>query len=75
MSSRKTEKPAMPAAAAESLPVTPPEPAYTKTQFLAARKYTPAQRDIFAAVLEDGKTYTDAEADKALQAYMKRRVI
>lgn len=50
------------------------EPAYTKAQFLSSSRYTPAQRDILAAVLEDEKTYTDAQAKQALEAYLKKEL-
>jgi hypothetical protein len=49
-------------------------PTFTKEQFLASRQRPGHERDILAAVLEDGKTYTLAEAEKALQAYLKRSV-
>ncbi|MDR9857811.1 hypothetical protein RJP21_29910 [Paenibacillus sp. VCA1] len=52
----------------------PTEPAYTKAQFLSSSRYTPAQRDILAAVLEDEKTYTDAQAKQALEAYLKKEL-
>jgi hypothetical protein len=49
-------------------------PTFTKEQFLKSRQRPGHERDILAAVLEDGKTYTFADADKALQAYLKGRV-
>lgn len=49
-------------------------PAFTKEQFLKSRQRPGHERDILAAVLEDGKTYTFADAEKALQAYLKRSV-
>ena len=49
-------------------------PAFTKEQFLKSRQRPGHERDIMAAVLEDGKTYTIADAEKALQGYLKRSV-
>lgn len=49
-------------------------PTFTKEQFLKSRQRPGHERDILAAVLEDGKTYTHADAEKALQGYLKRSV-
>lgn len=49
-------------------------PAFTKEQFLRSRQRAGRERDILAAVLEDGKTYTLAEAERAIQGYLKRSV-
>ncbi|BFH65069.1 hypothetical protein [Paenibacillus azoreducens] len=48
--------------------------AYTKVQFLSSSRYTPAQRDILAAILEDEKTYTDSQAKQALETYLRKEV-
>lgn len=50
------------------------EPEYTRAQFLSSGRYTPAQRDILAAVLEDGKTYTDVQAKQALETYLGKEL-
>lgn len=50
------------------------EPAYTKEQFTVSSRYTPAQRDILGAVLQEGKTYTDAQAKQALETYLRKEV-
>lgn len=47
---------------------------FTKTQFLSSRQRPGQEKDILASVLEDGKHYTIAEAEKAIQSYLKRRV-
>lgn len=47
---------------------------FTKAQFLQSRQRPGHERDILAAVLEDGKLYTIAEADKAIQNYLKKGV-
>ncbi|KZS45703.1 hypothetical protein AWU65_07140 [Paenibacillus glucanolyticus] len=50
------------------------ESAYEKAQFLVSSRYTPAQRDILAAVLEDGKSYTDNQAKQALETYLRKEL-
>ena len=48
-------------------------PAFDKAALKASAKFR--ERDILVeAVLEDGKTYTVAEAEKAIKAYLERRV-
>ncbi|URN94643.1 MAG: hypothetical protein NAG76_22970 [Candidatus Pristimantibacillus lignocellulolyticus] len=47
---------------------------FTKTQFLSSRQRPGQEKDILASVFEDGKHYTIAEAEKAIQSYLKRRV-
>lgn len=49
-------------------------PRYTKAQFLASRQRSGRDKDILSVVLADGQTYTLAEADKALQQFLKGRV-
>lgn len=49
-------------------------PTFTKSQFLSSTRYTAAQRDVLAAMLEDDQTYSDAEAQQKLRAYMNRSV-
>ena len=48
---------------------------FTKEQFLNSRHRSGMERNVLSVVLEDGKSYTAAEAEKALQAYFKRSVI
>lgn len=51
------------------------EPArYAKKQFLGSRQRAGAEKDILAIVLEDGKTYTLAEANKLVEDFKKRKV-
>ncbi|GIQ70762.1 hypothetical protein DUZ99_02005 [Xylanibacillus composti] len=60
----------------ESKPV-PPTPAkagFTKEQFLQSRKTLPADKDILAVVLEEGKRYTVQQAEKAVHDFKKRKV-
>lgn len=47
---------------------------FTKEQFLKSRQRPGHERDILAAVLEDGKSYTLADAEKALQGYLRKGV-
>ncbi|GIP18389.1 hypothetical protein J40TS1_40310 [Paenibacillus montaniterrae] len=49
-------------------------PKFTKEQFLQSHQRSGQEKDILAAVLEDNKAYTIAEADKAIQNYLKRGV-
>lgn len=47
---------------------------FTKDQFLASRQRPGRERDILAVVLDDNKTYTIADAEKAMQAYLRKDV-
>jgi len=47
---------------------------FTKEQILQSRKRPAYEKDIAAAVLEDGKSYTLAEVDKIIQNYLKKGV-
>ncbi|MEF3309515.1 hypothetical protein PV433_11480 [Paenibacillus sp. GYB004] len=46
--------------------------AFTKQQFLASRQRPGVERDILAAVLEDDKSYTIAEADKLIEDFLNK---
>ena len=50
-----------------------PAPRFTKGQLLASERYR-GRRDALAAVLEDGRPYSLAEADDALKGFMERTV-
>lgn len=60
---------------AETAPGNEKKPAarFTKEQLLASQKYA-GRRDAIEALLEDGKTYTTAETDAAIEKFMNRRV-
>lgn len=45
---------------------------FTKEQFLASRQRSGIDRDILAAVLEDGKSYTFAEVEKMKDDFLKK---
>lgn len=47
------------------------EPRFSKEQFLGSTRFN---RDLVAAVLEDGTQYTMAEAEAAISAYLEREV-
>jgi hypothetical protein len=47
---------------------------FTKQQFLQSRQRPGPERDLLAVVLEDGQHYTIAEADRAMESYLKRSV-
>ena len=46
---------------------------YTKAQLAESEKFS-AQRDCLAAVLEDDKVYTAAEAEAAVEKFLKGKV-
>lgn len=50
------------------------KPSFTIEQFLGSRQRPGYERDILAAVLEDGVLYTIADANKAIQDFKKRGV-
>ncbi|WP_273483613.1 hypothetical protein [Desulforamulus ruminis] len=47
---------------------------YTKQQFLASKSFTPQQKDVLNAVLEDGKLYTREEVTRLVEEFAKRKV-
>jgi len=47
---------------------------FTKEQFLSSQKRSGVEKDILAAVMEDDKTYTLAEAEKLISDFKKRAV-
>ncbi|MNW41164.1 hypothetical protein D3C74_182930 [compost metagenome] len=49
-------------------------PIFTKSQFLQSRQRPGYEKDILAAVLENGKSYTIVKAEKAIQNYLKKGV-
>jgi hypothetical protein len=59
---------------AEPIARKPQIAAFTKAQFLQSRQRPGHEKDILAAVLEDGKLYTIVDADKAIQTYLKKGV-
>jgi hypothetical protein len=48
---------------------------FTKKQLLGSRQRTGSEKDILAAILEDDKTYTIAEAQKEMEEFLKRKVM
>lgn len=47
---------------------------FPKRQFLKAANFTRVERDVLAAILEDGKQYTLDEVQKLLKDFKARRV-
>lgn len=47
---------------------------FTKAQILQSRKRPAYEKDIIAAMLEEGKSYTLAETDKIIQNYLTKGV-
>ena len=48
------------------------KPRYNKEQFLASKQFTTAQKDVLAAVLHDGQTYTFEEAKKRADEFLRK---
>lgn len=46
------------------------EPVYTKAQLVTFARYR-GRRDLLEALLDDGKAYTQKQADAAIEAFMK----
>ncbi len=49
------------------------DPVFTKEQLAASQKYA-HKSDLVMAVLAEGKTYTIAQADAAIQAFLEKEV-
>lgn len=49
------------------------EAVYTKEQLLASKKYA-ARRDLLGVLLEDGKSYTEAQVARKINEFMKGKV-
>lgn len=47
---------------------------FTKEQFLQSRQWEGTDKDILSVVLEDGKTYTVADAKKLLEQFKNSEV-
>ena len=43
-----------------------------KKQLLASKRFAPLERDFLQALLEDGGTYTVAEAEQLLEQYLNQ---
>lgn len=59
--------------AAKNKSGTETEERFSKAQFLRSKKYA-ALTDFLKVLLEDGRTYTKAEAEKIIDGYMKGSV-
>ena len=55
-------------------PETIKTPVYYKEQFLKSKQYTAQQKDLLAALLEDGKKYTTAQVNESLNNFLKKEV-
>ncbi|WP_018752176.1 hypothetical protein [Paenibacillus sanguinis] len=50
-----------------------PRPAaYTKQQFLSSAKFTPGEKDILRALLDDGKTYTPDQVAGTVKSFLTK---
>ncbi|MGO4545799.1 hypothetical protein AB4Z29_13455 [Paenibacillus sp. 2TAB23] len=48
---------------------------FNKRQLLAARRYTPSQKDVLTAVLNDQDSCTHEQALSRITAYLKKEVM
>lgn len=53
---------------------TRPAAAFTKDQILRSARYSPQERDVLAAVLREGQTYTHEQAAKLAAEFRRRKV-
>lgn len=51
-----------------------PEALFSKPQLLAAKRFTPQQRDVLAAVLTEGQAYSFGQAERLIEQFGKRTV-
>ncbi|WP_374713100.1 hypothetical protein [Symbiobacterium terraclitae] len=51
-----------------------PTAAFTKAQLLRSARYSPQERDVLAAVLQEGQTYTHEQAARLVAEFRKRKV-
>lgn len=49
-------------------------PKYTKRQFINSKKFTPAHKDLLHVLLKDEETYTNEQAEKLVEDFMKKEV-
>lgn len=49
------------------------DPAFTKEQIIACRRYSD-KRDLLNAILTDGQKYTFSQADEMIQNFLKKEV-
>lgn len=55
--------------AKETKTVVKSEPKFTKAQLLNAKRFTGQEKDVLAAVLEDGVKYSLTDVDKQVKAF------
>ncbi|WP_141502663.1 hypothetical protein [Paenibacillus luteus] len=51
------------------------EAGFSKQQLLAARRYTPAQKDVLSAVMDEQDKCTHEQALSRITAYLKKEVM
>jgi len=51
------------------------EATYTKKQIVQSTRFTPIQRDVLTALLDNGATYTVAEANQILKQFTTKEVV
>lgn len=47
---------------------------YSKQQFLQSKKFTPQQKDVLCALLDDSETYTIDQAEKLISNFLRKKV-
>lgn len=72
MATKKTTK-ATKATMAAEVPATSQETRYTKSALASSRLFE-GRRDLLTVILEDGKSYTIDEAEKAIKNYLNKEV-
>lgn len=47
------------------------DPAYTKQQYLSSKRFTPQQKDVLVALLQDDQQYTVGKVDGMLDSFYR----
>lgn len=47
------------------------EPTHTKQQYLSSKRFTPQQKDVLAALLQDDQRYTVEQVDGMLDSFYR----
>lgn len=59
---------------AKSVAASQADPGFTKDELMGSRQFS-ERKDLVAALLEDGRTYTKNEAESLISAYLKKEVV
>ncbi|MBO9600174.1 MAG: hypothetical protein J7559_20435 [Cohnella sp.] len=58
----------------DNAPIASKDSAYGKAQLLSAKRFTPQQKDMLSALLEEDKTYTVKQAEQLIRTFIQRKV-